>query len=105
MTTEEIEFRERYERHVGYVLEGNVKASLADMVQEVIPAVFEGVTVPRGKVNSREIVAVYKKDDKWHGETIYDTPDGLIGLRSIWWWRDGQWLAAELENFPVDRAR
>lgn len=101
-TSEERAFRERYETHVGYVLAGNVKASLRDMVPEVIPAVFEGVTVPRGTVDSLEIRAVYKKDGKWYGETVYETPDGAIGLRSIWWLRDGVWLAAELENFPVD---
>ncbi|MGJ3562046.1 hypothetical protein ACR6C2_42995 [Streptomyces sp. INA 01156] len=31
------EFHELYRRHVQYVLDGNVEASLADMVQENIP--------------------------------------------------------------------
>lgn len=104
-TTEERAFRKRYETHVGYVLAGDVKASLGDMLPEVIPAVFEGVEVPRGNVTSLEIKSVYKKDGKWHGETVYDTPGGRIGLRSIWWLRDGVWLAAELENFPADGDR
>lgn len=105
LTAEEQAFRQRYETHVGYVLAGNLKASLGDMVPEVIPAVFEGVTVPRGQVDSLEVKAVYKQDGKWYGETVYDTPDGRIGLRSVWWLRDGVWLAAELENFAVEGAR
>ncbi|MFF3573674.1 hypothetical protein [Nocardia jiangxiensis] len=98
------DFRELYERHVGTVADGNFKAALADMVQENIPAVFEGVTVPRGVVNSFRIQDVRAEDDKQIGETVYDTPDGVIGLRSIWELRDGVWKAAALENFPVSGA-
>ncbi len=36
------DFRELYERHVGAVASGDFKAALADMVQENMPAVFEG---------------------------------------------------------------
>jgi hypothetical protein len=97
---DESRFRERYERHVGYVVAGDTRAALADMLPGVVPAVYDGVTVPRG-ATGRSIVAVFKKDDKWYGETVYDTPTGPIGLRSIWWLHDGEWLAAELENFPV----
>jgi len=102
MTAEAIEFRELYERHVGYVLAGDLKASLADMVQDVIPDVFKDVDVPRGKVDSRRVVGVRKEGDRWVGETVYATPDGVIGLRSIWVKHQGQWKAAELENFPVE---
>lgn len=105
MSDEATEFRKLYERHTGYVLAGDVEASLADMVQSVIPAVFEGVKVPRGEVYERTIVDVRKEGDRWIGDTIYDTPRGEIGLRSIWVLENGEWKAAELENFPVEAAR
>ncbi|MFG1858277.1 hypothetical protein ACGFJT_41025 [Actinomadura geliboluensis] len=105
MTDEAAQFRELYERHTGYVLAGDYKASLADMVQSVIPAVFEGVVVPRGKVLNRTIVDVRKEGHRWVGDTVYETPDGLIGLRSFWVLHEGVWRAAELENFPVGAAR
>lgn len=95
------DFRTLYERHVGYVVAGDMKAALADMVQENLPAVFEGVTVPRGAVNGFEIKSVRAEGEKQIGETVYDTPDGVIGLRSIWELRDSTWKAAALENFPV----
>lgn len=104
MTAEAIEFRELYERHTGYVLAGDFKASLADMVQSVIPAVFDGVVVPRGKVLTRTIVDVRKEGERWIGDTVYETPEGLIGLRSFWVLDDGAWRAAELANFPVEGA-
>jgi hypothetical protein len=102
--SEEERFREKYETHVGYVLASNMKACLGDMVPEVIPTVFDGVDFPRGDATDGEIKAVYKQGDKWYGETVYDTPSGQIGLRSIWWDRDGVWLAGELENFPLRAA-
>ena len=98
------DFRTLYERHVGYVVSGNMKAAIADMVQENIPAVFDGVSVPRGAVNGFEIKDVRLEGDRQIGETVYDTPDGVIGLRSIWELRDGVWKAAALENFPVSGA-
>ncbi|GLZ13191.1 hypothetical protein Acsp04_34260 [Actinomadura sp. NBRC 104425] len=95
------DFRALYERHVGYVASGDVRAALADMVQENMPAVFEGVRVPaRGAVEGYEIRSVRAEGDRRIGETVYRTPDGPIGLRSIWELRDGEWKAAELENFP-----
>ncbi|MFI0349998.1 hypothetical protein [Actinomadura sp. 9N407] len=95
------DFRTRYERHVQYVLDGDFKSALAEMVQENIPQVFDGVTVPGSDVRSLRIVDVRKDGDTWVGETVYTTADGDIGLRSIWEERDGVWLAARLENFPV----
>ena len=95
------DFRTLYERHVGYVVSGDMKAAIADMVPENIPAVFEGVTVPREAVSGFEIKDVRLEGERQIGETIYDTGDGRIGLRSIWELRDGQWKAAALENFPV----
>src|SRR3954451_16548020 len=97
---EESQFRKRYERHVGYVVAGDTQAAVADMLPGVIPAVYDGVTVPRG-ITGRSIVAVYSKDGKWYGETVYETASGPVGLRSVWWPHDGDWFAAELENFPV----
>ncbi|MFS2294265.1 hypothetical protein FHX41_3443 [Actinomadura hallensis] len=105
MTDEATEFRELYERHTGYVVEGNVKASLADMVPSVVPAVFEGVVVPRGRATSRTILDVRKEGDRWVGDTVYETPDGPIGLRSYWIMHEGAWRAVELENFPVEDAK
>jgi len=104
MTDEAREFRELYERHTGYVLAGDFKASLADMVQSVIPAVFEGVVVPRGNVLTRNIVDVRKEGDRWIGDTVYETQEGVIGLRSFWVLDEGEWKAAELANFPVEAA-
>ncbi|MFF0501383.1 hypothetical protein ACFYU5_33655 [Nocardia aobensis] len=95
------DFRELYERHVGAVAKGDFKAALADMVQENLPAVFDGVTVPRGEVHGFRIHDVRADGDKRIGETVYDTPEGTIGLRSIWELRDGAWKAAGLENFSV----
>ncbi|AHH19861.1 hypothetical protein NONO_c50770 [Nocardia nova SH22a] len=97
----EQDFREVYERHVGAVAKGDFKAALADMVQENLPAVLDGVTVPRGVVNGFEITDVRAEGDTRVGETVYDTPEGVIGLRSIWERHDGQWKAAALENFPA----
>ncbi|MET7773213.1 hypothetical protein [Nocardia sp. NPDC005366] len=95
------DFREVYERHVGHVVSGDMKAALADMVQENLATVFDGVTVPRAAVDGFEIKDVRAEGDLGIGETVYATPDGVIGLRSIWELRDGQWKAARLENFPA----
>ncbi|MCX4098456.1 hypothetical protein [Nocardia sp. alder85J] len=96
------DFRARYERHVGYVRAGDVQAALGDMVAENIPAVFEGVRVPGREVSAARIVEVRAEGDTYVGEAVYDTPEGVIGLRSIWEQRDGVWLAAALANFPVE---
>ncbi|WP_068268924.1 hypothetical protein [Aldersonia kunmingensis] len=98
------DFRALYERHVGYVVSGNMKAAIADMVQANLPTVFDGISVPRGAVNGFEIKDVRSEGDRQIGETVYDTPEGVIGLRSIWELHDGQWKAAVLENFPVPGA-
>jgi hypothetical protein len=96
------EFRELYEQHVRSVAAGDMKAALADMVQENLPGVFDGVRVPRGAVLSYEIRDVRADGDNRIGEAVYVTADaGTIGLRSIWESRDGGWKAAELANFDV----
>lgn len=101
MSEEAREFRARYERHVQFVLDGDLDSALADMVQENLPKVFEGITVPAGNVVSLRVVDVRKEGETWVGDTVYTTADGPIGLRSFWELRDGVWLAAALENFPV----
>lgn len=95
------EFRTMYERHVGYVVSGNTKAALAEMVQANLPTVFDGVDVPRTAVARFEIHDVRSEGDTMVGETIYDLGDRRIGLRSIWERHDGVWLAAVLQNFAV----
>ncbi|WP_174189360.1 hypothetical protein [Nocardia barduliensis] len=96
------EFRTRYEAHVAKVAAGDTAGAIADMVQENLPAVFAGVTVPRGTVTGAEVRDVRAEGDTRIGEAVYTTPDGPIGLRSIWENHDGEWLAAALENFPVE---
>lgn len=100
---EAAEFRARYERHVQYVLDGDLTSALADMVQENLASVFQGVRTPAGNVTSLRIVDVRKEGDTWIGDTVYTTTDGPIGLRSIWESHDGTWLAAKLENFPAPK--
>lgn len=98
------EFRTIYERHVGYVAGGDMKAALADMLPENLATVFDGVVVPRDGIISSEIRSVRADGDRFVGETVYHTADGAIGLQSRWVNRDGRWLAAELENFATDAA-
>lgn len=95
------DFRALYEQHVGHVVAGNMKAALADMVQENIPQVFDGVDTPREAAQGFEIKDVRAEGDRMVGETVYDMGDRSIGLRSIWERHDGRWLAAALENFPT----
>jgi len=95
-------FRDVYERHVGHVVAGDMKAAVADMVPENVPAVFEGVTVPSGQVSGADIRSARTEGERAIGDAVYQTPDGEIGLRSIWIERDGRWLAAELENFSPE---
>lgn len=96
------DFRELYEKHVGSVASGDMKAALADMVQENIPAVFDGVRVPRSAVASYEIKDVRPDGDRWIGEAVYVVADAPpIGLRSIWQQHDGEWKAVALANFDV----
>ncbi|WP_439031517.1 hypothetical protein [Gordonia terrae] len=95
-------FRRRYERHVGHVVAGEFKASLADMIPENLPAVFDGVDVPRGAVDGHRIVGVRADGDRMIGETVYVIEGREIGLRSIWQLRDGEWYAGALENFAPE---
>jgi hypothetical protein len=98
------QFQKRYERHVANVAQGNMKAALAEMVQANLPAVFDGVDVPRADVHRFEIQGVRADGNLMIGETIYDVDDRRIGLRSIWENHDGEWLAARLENFAVSES-
>jgi hypothetical protein len=95
------DFPALYDRHVRYVLTGDVEAALRDMVPARLPAVFKGVTVPRGQVDGLRVLAVRREGETWVGETVYDIPGGPIGLRSIWIQLDGEWKADALENFAV----
>jgi hypothetical protein len=96
------EFKVLYENHVKKVAAGDMKAALADMVQENIPAVFDGVRVPRGTVLSYEIKDARAEGVVRVGEAVYVTADeGAIGLRSTWELHDGAWKAASLANFAV----
>ncbi|MFZ2178445.1 MAG: hypothetical protein WAW17_31345 [Rhodococcus sp. (in: high G+C Gram-positive bacteria)] len=95
------DFRALYEQHVGYVVSGNLKAALGDMVPENLPQVFDGVETPRGPAKGFEIKDVRAEGDLMVGEAVYDIGDRSIGLRSIWELHDGRWLAAKLENFPA----
>ncbi|OZE93207.1 hypothetical protein CH299_27945 [Rhodococcus sp. 14-2686-1-2] len=99
--TVDSEFAKIYERHVGYVVAGDLESSLADMDRDVIPAVFEGVHVPRSAVSAFKIKAIEADGDRRIGEAVYKTKKGIIGLRSIWQTYDGRWLAYALENFPA----
>ncbi|WP_207839748.1 hypothetical protein [Williamsia soli] len=96
------EFTVLYENHVKSVAAGDMKAALADMVQENIPAVFDGVRVPRGRVLEYEIKDIRTEGDLRVGEVVYVTADdGTIGLRSTWELRGDAWKAAALANFAV----
>ncbi|MDV2476241.1 hypothetical protein F8M49_14415 [Rhodococcus zopfii] len=94
-------FRDLYERHVNHVAAGRMSDAIADIVRENIPQVFEGVDVPRAAVAGFAIKDVRSDGERMVGETVYDLGDRSVGLRSIWEFRDGRWLAAELENFPA----
>ncbi|MFC8529891.1 hypothetical protein [Nocardia sp. NPDC057227] len=96
------EFRVRYEAHVGKVAAGDTAGAIADMVQANLGTVFDGVTVPRGAVTGAEVRDVRAEGETRIGEAVYRTPEGPIGLRSIWENHDGVWLAAALQNFPVE---
>ncbi|ATD69375.1 MULTISPECIES: hypothetical protein [Gordonia] len=99
------DFRARYTQHVGHVAAGDMKSAMAEMVQENLPTVFEGVDVPRGAIENHRIVGVRADGDRMIGEAVYAFDGREIGLRSIWERHDGTWLAAALENFPPgDRA-
>lgn len=89
-----------YERHVNCVVAGDMSAVLADMVTDNLSTVFDGVSVPQGKIYGCDIKSIRAEGDRGVGETVYDTENGAIGLRSIWEVHDGSWKATGLENFP-----
>ncbi|ADP81404.1 hypothetical protein [Pseudofrankia inefficax] len=91
------EFEALYRRHVEFVLAGDLEAVLADMVN--LPRILEGVIAPR-RVTAYTVMDIRSEGETCVGETVYDTPKGRIGLRSVWELRDGAWKAAALENFP-----
>ena len=97
------DFTKTYETHVGYVAAGDVASAVGDMVAANVPAVFEGVDVPRGDVDGYEIRDTRADGARMIGEAVYSTEGRRIGLRSIWERHEGRWLAAELENFEADR--
>lgn len=95
------DFRAVYERHVNCVVAGDMQAVLADMATDNPPTVFDGISVPHGKIYKCEIKDIRAEGDKRIGETVYDTEHGGVGLRSIWELRDDSWKATALENFPA----
>ena len=90
-----------YRSHVEMVVSGDLKGVMADMDPAVLATVFDGVAVPRGPVDSAEVVRVAVEADRATGEAVYRTPDAVIGLRSGWRQVEGRWLADHLENFVV----
>lgn len=95
------DFTATYRAHVDKVAGGDLKGALADMVPSVVPAVFEGVTVPGADVTGVEVVGTRVEGERATGEAVYATPGGPIGLRSGWALVDGIWLADTLENFDA----
>lgn len=93
------DFETVYRTHVDMVVAGDLKGVMTDMDPAALPAVFEGVNVPRGQVDSAEIVRVFVEDQRAVGEAVYRTPDAVIGLRSGWHLADDRWLADHLDNF------
>lgn len=89
-----------YRRHVAAVRAGDMTTVLADMDPDAMPQVLTGVTVPRSRVLSYEVLSTRLEDGVAIGACRYETPDGPIGLRSTWRWADGSWLAYALENVP-----
>jgi len=96
------EFRARYEAHVHKVAAGDTAGALADMVPAKLATVFDGVRFPRGAVTAVEVRDVRAEGETRIGEAVYTVGDKMIGLRSIWENHDGVWLAAALQNFPVE---
>lgn len=93
------DFETVYRAHVDMVVAGDLKGVMADMDPAALPTVFEGVNVPRGHVDSAEIVRVSVEDQRAVGEAVYRSPDVVIGLRSGWRIAEGRWLADRLDNF------
>lgn len=99
------DFDSVYRAHVDMVVSGDLKGVMADMDPASLPTVFNGVDVPRGVVDSAEIVRTSVEDQRAVGEAIYRIQDGAIGLRSGWTLTDGRWLADHLENFEPSAAQ
>lgn len=97
-------FESVYRAHVDMVVSGDLKGVMADMDPAVLATVFDGVNVPRGQVDSADIVRISVQDQRAEGEAVYRTPDGVIGLRSGWRSADGRWLADRLDNFEPGAA-
>jgi hypothetical protein len=95
------DFEETYRRHVAMVVAGDLTGVMADMAPGAAPAVFDGVTVPRGDVTAAEVVVASVEGDRATGEAVYTTARGRTGLRSGWRLVDGRWKADALENFGV----
>jgi|GEM_PF-6442049 len=94
-------FEETYARHVGLVQAGDLSGVIADMAPGSVPAVFEGVKVPRGDVLAAEIRSVRVVEGRGTGECVYTVASGRIGLRSSWSHDGTAWKADALENFVV----
>jgi hypothetical protein len=92
-------FEPVYRAHVAMVVEGDLKGVMADMEPASLAHVFDGVDVPRGDVDSAEVVRIAVVDGRGVGEAVYRTGARDIGLRSGWSYVDGRWLANSLENF------
>ncbi|MEU1275545.1 hypothetical protein [Streptomyces sp. NPDC005799] len=101
VATRPADFEDVYRHHVAMVLAGELKEVMKDMAPGCVPAVFEGVTVPRDEVSAADVVTARVDGDRAVGEAVYTTPDGPIGLRSGWGLVDGVWQADTLENFPA----
>lgn len=97
-------FEAVYRHHVDMVVQGDMKAVMADMVPESLPQVFAGIDTPRGEVREADIVSVRIDGDRAVGEAVYTTADRKIGLRSGWQYDSETWKADTLENFAVDAA-
>lgn len=74
---------------------------MGDIAEETLPAIFDGVDVPKGTVDSFDVVGTRADGERSIGETVYHTPRGSIGLRSTWSRRGNTWKAVALENFPA----
>lgn len=94
-------FEETYARHVGLVRAGDLAGVMADMAPGSVPAVFEGVDVPRGQVVDAEIRSLQVTGGRATGECVYTLADRRIGLRSGWIHDGAGWKADALENFSV----
>lgn len=94
-------FETTYRSHVEKVRAGDLKSVMTDMDPASLATVFDGVTVPREKVNFAEVLAVRLDGERGVGEAVYTTAEGRIGLRSGWAHDGSEWKADSLENFEA----